>query len=273
MRLAGSRGRSVLLLLSLFVLAILIASSSSSLGTSLFRGKLAAPAITKTVQEVQASGTLLVKVLLLGSGTFSGEPIPGVNVSVANQNNPGSSGAPLRTNESGELQITLAPANYSVSVSSLEFTGSALAAVYAKHTTDVDAFVNKTSYPVLSVSLSDQESSGYQDLWTPFRVSLNASLAASSTLFTPDGRVFVDPTYRPTLTDYSSNTGVTFGHFGVETTAQVPATIVASDLVGSGSGAVQWLTLMPDGLLRITGLFSVTLATYNARLQVIVNAT
>jgi hypothetical protein len=272
LRFAGSRGRSVLLLLSLFVLAILIASSSSSLGTSLFRENLTAHVTTKTVQAVQASGTLLVKVLLLGNGTSNGTPISGVNVSVTDQDNPKSSGAPLSTNESGELQITLTPAQYSVSVSNLEFRGSALAAVYAKHTTDVDAFVNRTSYPVLSASLSDQESSGYQDLWAQLRVSLNTSMAAS-TVFAPDGRVFVDPTYRPSLTDYSSNTGIIVGYSGVETSAQVPATIVASDLVGSGRGAVQWLTLMPDGLLQITGLFSVTLATYNARLQVIANAT
>lgn len=272
MRFTGSRGRRVLLLLSLFLLAILIASSSSSLGNSLFRAKLAQPITTKTVHEVQASGTLLVKVLLLGGGTSVGEPIPGVNVSVTNQDSPESSGAPLHTNQSGELQITLAPAQYSVSVSNLEFKGSALADVYSKHTTDVDAIVNKTSFPVSSVRLSDQESSGYQDLWAPLRVSLNASLA-SSPVFTPDGRVFIDPTYRPYLIDYSSNSGIIIGYVGVATAVQVPATIVASDTIGSGNGAVEWLTLMPDGLLQITGLFSVTLATYNARLQVIVNAT
>ena len=273
----------MLLLLSLFLLAILIASSSSSLGTSLFKAKLAAPVTTKTVQAVQASGTLLVKVLLLGSYTQQGllessvdTPIPGVNVSVTNPNNPASSGAPLRTNQSGELQIPLAPANYSVSVSNLEFRGTTLAAVYSKRTTDVDAFVNRTSYPVSSVSLSDRDSSGYQDLWAPLRVSLNASTTASSSVFEPDGRVFIEPTYRPFLADYSSNTGVIFGYKvtgGTSLPQEVPATIVASDLVGSGAGAVQWLTLMPGGLLQITWLFSVSLATYNARFQVIVNAT
>jgi hypothetical protein len=259
LRQSASRIRSGLLLICLLAIATLLASVSSGLGSSLF---LMGGTPPKGSQASPTTGTLLVRAMLAGNGTDE-TPLANVNVSVVDVEHPVRTIPFLDTNASGEVEIALSPAEYAVSIHNLQFSASAHAQIYADKTTELDAAVSRTPYPALFTEVADRESSGFQGPWTPVTVAISSPSAT----FRPNEQVFIDTIY---LSDngLASHDKVIAIPLPVQTQFETQATVISSDLRASGEGSVLWLTLQPADFIPVTGLLSVTLATYVANLQV-----
>lgn len=262
MRRSTSRTRSVILLLCLLSLATILASVSAGLGTSLFL-------IGKTSPEGShaslSTGTLLVRAFLGENGTDE-TPLANVNVSVAEVDHPVPFGPVLHTNASGEAEIALSPAEYAVSVLNPQFRASTQAQVYANRTTELDAAVSRQPYPALFAEVTDHESSGFQGPWTPVTIAIPSPAA----ILRPNELVFIDATYSSNhVPAYHDRVFVIF--ITGQTQSETQATVISSDLRDSGQGSILWLTLQPANFMPVSGLKSITLATYVANLRVTIH--
>jgi len=265
LRPTGPRVWSVVLLTLLLALAVVLSSLGARLGSSPFVASSPPSVTNKTEQTKPFSGTLVVRASRVRNSTILSF-ISNANVTVSNANNPARSRLALRTNQTGEVQLTLSPAAYIIEVSNVQFQASTQAQVYPNSTTVVEAYVSRQTYSVSFAELSDTGSSGYQSPWAPVALTLNSSSAT----FGPNSRVFIDGNY--SLGPFAV---ISYDQYEIfrsqETQVETPATVIASDLRVSPQGDVLWLTLQPEQFMPVSNLRSVTLATYSANLSVTVH--
>ena len=261
---SAKAGLTAVLLALAFVLAFQLPSSG-------FTGRgnpAAAPS--------SSGGRLLVSVMLENESTVPA-PLKGVQVGVSQFILHGLH-LLLPTNGTGEVEFTLPPGTYGVSVGNDRFTLSSDVSVSSNEVTWMHVSVNRTAYMASFASAEDSTSRGDIEPWntvvvevTPYQfptlltigytqrqqvIVIPISSASSPPTF--NGEVFLQP--------FSLTPG---GGGQVIGGPEVPATVI-SQVVRSGG---TWLTLQPASLLQLGGTLYLQVVGYQAGSSVtIVNA-
>jgi hypothetical protein len=263
----GERARTLALVVCLLLLATLLAGLSAGLGAS---------AVDTTVPKGPSLGTLLVRVGMNQRTNISSTTIPIAHANVSISSLFSGFHIPLvfQTNSSGEFEISFGTGAYALSVSGPQFQKGINVAVQANMTTEVDATVTRHSYPTLFSDLQDTDSSDSVAPWS------YVSVAVSSSVGLPlNDSLFIDGSYGTFVTFFSTSTGsgnLTLGtgqtQFALATTSvaqgEARALLISSNADSSSSSHLLWLTLQPESFLSLSGLVSVSLATYATELQV-----
>ena len=269
----GERARTAALVASLLLLATILAA----LGTGLSQS---------TLQPVPpghpAMGELLVTVEMIDPTNGSSAISRVSNASVSVSRIPSNSITPLvfRTNSSGEFSISFATGAYAVSVSDSQFQKSVSVVVQENMTTEVDATVIRHSYPVLFSDMQDRYSADSVAPWSYIFVGMSPSSGIQL-----NDSLFIDGSRGSFVTFYATNTTsaesgnltlVTGQPATLSTTSasgeETRALLISSNLYPSAEPKVLWLTLQPESFISLSGLLSLSLATYSAGLQVTIHA-
>ncbi|MDG7007001.1 MAG: hypothetical protein JRN06_02010 [Nitrososphaerota archaeon] len=248
-------GLSAVLLALAFILAFQLPSSG-------FTGR-ANPAAAPS----SSGGRLLVSVTLENESTAPA-PLRGAQVGVS-QFVPHGLHLVLPTNETGEVEFTLPPGTYGVSVGDDRFTLSAEVSVNLNKVTWMRVSVNRTAYVASFAVAEDSTSRGDIEPWntvvvevTPYQFPTLLTIGYAqgqqvivSPVSSPpspptfDGQVFLRP--------FSFTPG---GGGQVIWGLEVPATVVSQVVRSRGT----WLTLQPASLLQLGGSSYLQVVSYQA---------
>jgi hypothetical protein len=252
----SARGRAALLLVTLAVLAVVIGTVSSGLSSPLLGLALSSPKpLRAATSAAPVPGLLLVRVSMYGAGGVSpsfglSEETPVANATVSvGSGVPGSPSLLMSTNSSGEAEVKLLPGNYALEVSNTEFSAFKDVSVVGYGTTIATVTVNKSETKPVFSDMSDADGSGYVGPWQQISLAVNSS---SAKLILSSDDFFLDPAY--------SNQSAT---------SAVAAAIVSAPADPSASGLL-WFIVRPASFIPVTGLSSLSIATYTASMKVII---
>ena len=270
-----TKARTATLVICVALLALLLGSLSTGLVSPLSSALQGLPSLhpsTKAQQTVTIEiGRILVNTSFLASISLSvfplnsslGEvapartvviPIPNATVKVQ-RNALGSFPLQLETNSSGEAGSQLVAGNYTLTVSTPSFSTSAQVRIYQSLTTEADVLVSRLVNQAIFSDLSDEDSSGSVAPWQSINMAVLASSAPTET-----SAGFLDLYYG------TASTG-----FVLNKVTEVPVTVTASQVSGSGASTLLWLTLHPESFLPVQSLVGLTLVTYSATTRIFVH--
>ena len=205
-----------------------------------------------TTANPSSRGKLVVTVVIDSGFGFSG-PLQGVQVGVSLLGG-GGLRVTLQTNSWGVTEFAVPAGSYGVSASDSEFSLSSEVSVSAVGSTRMLVTVHRTAYTASFASAEDSTAQGEIEPWNTVvvMVTLRQLPVSAGTygLLRFNGTVFIQPV--------SLTRGLILG-FGAQGT-EVQATIV-SQVVEPGE---TWLTLRPDGLLRLAGATFLQVVSYQA---------
>jgi hypothetical protein len=247
-----TNARTAALIVCLGVLALLLGSVNAGLSAPLYQLEQGLPRIASLVvsthTETIETGAILVNASLY-EGALGVSPVANATVKIV-LDAQGFLPLLLETNSSGEAQAQIDIGNYTLTVSSQFFSSTSQVRVYENATTEADVAVRMISNQVLFADLSDVDSSGYVAPWQSIVVAVNASSRiANSSVFL----LYLSPPQGEALLA------------GPDRSGQVPVTVVASQVRGSGSSGLLWLTMHPGTFLPLQGgLTAFAVVTYTA---------
>ena len=257
-----TNARTAALIVCLGVLALLLGSVNAGLSaplTQLEQGFPQIPSLAKASHtEAIETGAILVRASLY-DGALPVAPVTPVTP-VANATvkilleAQGVLPLLLETNSSGEAQAQIEVGNYTLTVSSPYFSALADVRVYPNVTTEADVSVTMMSDQVVFSDLSDGDSSGYVAPWQSITLAVDASQGM------PNSSAY--------FLDLSHPQGVEAALGGPYRPVQVPVTIASSQVSGSGSSGLIWLTVHPGTFVPLQGATALALVTYTATTRI-----
>jgi hypothetical protein len=270
-----TKARTATLVICVALLALLLGSLSTGLVAPLSSALHGLPSLhpsTKAQQTVTIEiGRILVNTSLLASTSLllfpsnssleEGAPartvvIPIPNATVKIQRDAlGSFPLQFETNSSGEVGSELVAGNYTLTISTPSFSTSAQVRVYQSLTTEADVLVSRLADQAIFSDLSDEDSSGSVAPWQSINLAVLASSAPTET-----SAGFLDLYYG------TASTGIVLSQI-----TEVPVTVTASQVSGSGDSSLVWFTLRPESFLPVQGLVDLTLVTYSATTRTFVH--
>ena len=254
MKKTGARAAALIACLAL--LAILLGSLSSEWAAPISQVvdlPTVAPPATITRTQTIETGTILVRALLVTAGFHIALPISNASVKIQSDAL-GAVPIALETNSSGQAEWQGVAGNYTLTVSDPGFSSTAGVQVHGDLTTHADLTVNEFSDKAIFSDLSDEDSSGLVAPWQTVVLAVNATSA-----ITNSSAPFLGLFYE----QFNPETPVVTGEEQL-----VPATIVSSQVSGTGDSSLLWLTMHPGSSITIQGIRSLALVTYSAVMRI-----
>ncbi len=268
-----TKARTATLVVCVALLALLLGSLGAGLVAPLSSALQRLPALQsppKTTETVEIeTGEILVNTSFRGDYSFPVFPsnssvlvgpvrevvfpVPDANVTIQ-RNALGSVPLLLETNSSGEAGSQLVVGNYTLTVSTPYAKSSAQVRIYQGLTTEADVLLSRLVDQAVFGDLSDEDSSGSVAPWQSVVLAVNASLATTSTAD------FLDIYYG------TASTGLDQVH-----EAEVPVTMIASQVSGSGQSSLLWLTVRPSSFLSVQGVLDFALVDYISTTRIFVH--
>jgi hypothetical protein len=255
----GARTKEIALVLSLLVLACAIAVVSEPLVPPVFGARTNQVAVTSAGPGSSPGldaqpGTLLV-VVGTSSAFASGNSFMTPYAADAKVLVLPTSVAPLfptarATNSSGELQLLLPAAEYSVSVFDLPVNVSVQVQIHENMTTEVRLTITGNTYQTAFLNVAADQSD-VVPAWTHGTLELSSAVPLLGT-----SEAFLDLNYGPASGTASDLTG--------QKAMQVPLLVTDSGLRSDEKTSDQWIAFQPEIPLSLSGITSVQLSVYGA---------
>lgn len=247
------KARVATLVICLVLLASLLGALNTSLSAPFSQVAHKLPLPTSAETTTSTSGANRGKIVVnasLGIDGFPAVPIPNATV-VLLRDATGSLPLELGTNSSGEAESKLIAGDYTMTVHGSFFSTTLDVQVRENETTLADVAISKLSDQVVFSDLSDEDTADSVAPWQSITLAVTAASAISNA-----SSDFLDVVYSQT-----QNSNVSLGPSALHEDL-FSVTMESSQVRGSGTSSLLWLTLLPVTFVPLQGMTSLTLVTF-----------